>query len=63
MLAKQRLPACQVFFVTDDTSIFVGVKEPAQAFIVATITQDIESNSALALVIWLPNVFLVEEES
>ena len=62
MLTEEGLSSLDIFFITDDSSLFVSVKEPAKSMIVSAISENIQTNSAFSLIIRLVDVFLLKEQ-
>jgi hypothetical protein len=63
MLTKELDSSGKVFTISNDTSLRIGIKKSAQAMIVATVSQDVERNSALSLIVGLLHILLLEEVS
>ena len=62
MLAKDQLSSCNVLLVANNARLLVGIEEGAKAVVVAAVPQDIERDSAFALIVRGLDVLLVEEE-
>ena len=52
----------QIFFVTKDTLDTIGAQVTAEAFVVSTISQNVQSDAALTLIVWELRVLFVEEQ-
>jgi len=63
VLSKQSYSSLEILPVTDNTGLSVGVQKSAQSLIVPAVSEDVQRNSAFALVVRLLHVFLFEEMS
>ena len=62
MFPEEQLSALQVPLVTNNTCVLVSVEQATNAVVVSAISQNVQRDAALALVVGLPNVFLLEKE-
>ena len=63
MLSEKGLSSFNVLLIPNYTCLFVGVEQFAESMVVPAISQDVETHSALTLVIRLLDIFLFKEKS
>jgi hypothetical protein len=63
VLSKQSYSSLEILSITDNTGLSVCVEKSTQTLVVPAVSEDVQRDSAFALVVWLLHVFLLEEMS
>lgn len=63
VLSKQSYSSLEILSITDNTGLSVSVEKSTQTLVVPAVSEDVQRDSAFALVVWLLHIFLLEEMS